>query len=51
MYAFSVLISNIDMGKIVKKERSYNKVPLTLTIFWSEIVSVIQRGALKTNCT
>jgi hypothetical protein len=25
-----------------------NRLPLT--IFWSEIVSVIQRGALKTNC-
>ena len=25
-----------------------NRLPLT--IFWSEIVSVIHRGALKTNC-
>ena len=32
-----------------KVEKSWkNRLPLT--IFWSEIVSVIQRGALKTNC-
>ena len=33
MYTSSVLISNTNLGKIVKKERSYNKVPLSKNLY------------------
>ena len=53
---FSVRIEKLLNKKLKKIQKNFGKKffwvknRLPLTIFWSEIVSVIQRGALKINC-